>query len=94
MMMNKRLIGTVKESNKYIIGNVAFQWISLGANITMMASITSFLARLFEKTASAKDMRITLGIAVIAILVRFACAIGASRMGYLSSKTVKKPCVK
>ena len=89
-MMNKRLIGTVKESNKYIIGNVAFQWISLGANITMMASITSFLARLLEKTASAKDMRITLGIAVIAILVRFACAIGASRMGYLSSKTVKK----
>ncbi|MBQ8519436.1 MAG: ABC transporter ATP-binding protein/permease [Agathobacter sp.] len=90
MMINKRLIGTVEESKKYIAGNVAFQWVSLGANITMMATITSFLAKLFEKTATAKDMGITLGIAVVAVIVRFICSIGASRMGYLSSKAVKK----
>ena len=38
MMMNKRLIGTVKESKKYIAGNVIFQWVSLCANIVMMAA--------------------------------------------------------
>lgn len=37
-MMNKRLIGTVKESKKYIAGNVFFQWVSLCANIVMMAA--------------------------------------------------------
>ena len=90
MMINKRLIGTVEDSKKFIVGNVAFQWVSLGANITMMASITSYLAKLFENTATAKDMGITLCIAVIAIIIRFVCSIGASRMGYLSSKAVKK----
>ena len=37
-MMNKRLIGTVKESKKYIAGNVFFQWVSLCANIVMLAA--------------------------------------------------------
>lgn len=31
MMINKRLIGTVSESKKYIAGNVALQWCSLAA---------------------------------------------------------------
>ena len=38
MMLNKRLIGTVKESKKYIAGNVFFQWVSLCANIVMLAA--------------------------------------------------------
>ena len=29
MMINKRLIGTVAESKKYIVGNVILQWCSL-----------------------------------------------------------------
>lgn len=51
MMINKRLIGTVSESKKYVAGNVAFQWCSLAANIMMMTSITKLLASLFLKTA-------------------------------------------
>lgn len=90
MMINKRLIGTVKESKKYIVGNVVYQCISLGANIAMMASITTYLAKLYYKTAILKDFRFTISIAVMAISIRFFCSIGASRMGYLSSKTVKK----
>ena len=38
-MINKRLIGTVKESKKYIAANVVLQWLSLAANIAMMAAI-------------------------------------------------------
>ena len=36
MMINKRLIGTVAESKKYIAGNVILQWCSLTANIALM----------------------------------------------------------
>ena len=39
MMIDKRLIRTVRESKKYIAWNVIYQWISLVANITMMVSI-------------------------------------------------------
>lgn len=89
-MINARLIGTVKESKKYIVGNVIFQWISLVANIVMMTSITGLLAGLFTKDME-ESMIVTTGvIAVIAVIIRFVCSIGASRMGYLSSKAVKK----
>ena len=33
MMIDKRLIRTVRESKKYIAWNVIYQWISLVANI-------------------------------------------------------------
>ena len=88
MMINKRLIGTVKESKKYIAGNVICQWISLAANITMMAAIAKMLQNLYEGTDS--HIGLTAVIAAVAVIVRFACATTASRMGYLSSKAVKK----
>ena len=47
MMINKRLIGTVAESKKYIAGNVVLQWCSLAANIAMMFSISKLLAGLY-----------------------------------------------
>lgn len=52
MMINKRLIGTVKESKKYIAGNVICQWVSLAANITMMGAIARMLQSLYEGGAS------------------------------------------
>ena len=90
MMINKRLIGTVSESKAYIAKNVAFQWVSLAANITMMASITNLLAKLYERSAGTKELGITAVIVMAAVLVRFLCSIGASKMSYLSSKTVKQ----
>jgi ATP-binding cassette subfamily C protein len=90
MMINKRLIGTVKESKKYIAGNVICQWISLGANITMMAVISNMLQSLHEGSARDGQIALTAGIAVAAVVVRFACNILSARMGYLSSKAVKK----
>ena len=90
MMINKRLIGTVPDSKKYIAGNVICQWISLAANITMMTSITTLLAKLFEKTADTASIITTLIIAAVAVIVRFICTTLSSKMSYLSSKTVKK----
>lgn len=90
MMINKRLIGTVSESKKYVAGNVALQWVSLAANITMMVAVTSLLAGLFARTTEIRDFAITVIIAVSVLLIRFFCTMGASRMGYLSSRAVKK----
>lgn len=90
MMMNKRLIGMVGESKKYIAGNVAAQWLSLAANIAMMTVLTSLLASLFTKTADKDSMILTAVAAATAVAVRFLCTVMASRMSFLSSKTVKK----
>ncbi len=90
MMINKRLIGTVSESKKYIAGNVAAQWCSLAANIALMTAVTGLLASLFHKTADKNSWFFTAAAAGTAVTVRFACTLLSSRMGYLSSKTVKK----
>lgn len=90
MMINKRLIGTVKESKKYIVGNVILQWISLLVNLAMMVSITALLAQLYEKTADLPDIINTLVIAVIAVIIRYVCTTSANKMGYQSSKAVKR----
>jgi len=90
MMINKRLIGAVSGSKKYVAGNVILQWCSLAANISMMTSITYLLQDLFRKTADIKSIIITAIVAVITVIIRFTCTVGASRMGYMSSKAVKK----
>ena len=90
MMINKRLIGTVAESKKYIAGNVVLQWCSLAANIAMMFSITSLLANLFYGSADTASIWTTAVVVLLALLIRFLCTTGASRMSYLSSKAVKK----
>ena len=90
MMINKRLINTVKESKKYIAGNVICQWVSLAANITMMVAIAGMLQGLFDGSAGEAQIALTALIAAVAVVVRFVCATTASRMGYLSSKAVKK----
>lgn len=90
MMINKRLIGTVSESKKYIAGNVALQWCSLAANIVLMTGIASLLAALFSGKVDSRQLVMTGAVAVLCLGVRFACTLGASRMGYLSSKAVKK----
>ncbi|MDO4355253.1 MAG: ABC transporter ATP-binding protein/permease [Clostridia bacterium] len=90
MMINKRLIGTVSESKKYIAGNVVSQWVSLAANIAMMTAITAMLAGLATGESSASQVTTTAVIAIVAVIVRYLCTIVSSRMGYLSSKAVKR----
>ena len=90
MMISKRLIGTVGESKKYIAGNVACQWVSLAANISMMAAIARMLQGLYTGTAGTAQIMQTALIAAAAIAVRYGCSIASSRMSFLSSRTVKK----
>lgn len=90
MMINKRLISTVGESRKYIGGNVAFQWLSLVSNICAMFSVTAFLQKLFYKSASLQDLAFAAAVVTGAVVVRFLCSLGSGKMGYLSSKAVKR----
>ena len=90
MMINKRLIGTVAESKKYIAGNVVLQWCSLAANIAMMFSITNLFAGLYYGNTNSHTLWATATVVVLALVIRFLCTTGASRMSYLSSKAVKK----
>ena len=90
MMINRRLIGTVRESKKYIVGNVVSQWISLVANISMMAAIAKMLQSLYEGSVEERQLILTAIVAFAAVGVRFLCSVISSRFGYLSSKEVKK----
>lgn len=55
MMINKRLIATVAESQKYIAGNVASQWVSLCSNVVIMGSIAAFVGKLAYAKPQAND---------------------------------------
>lgn len=89
MMINRKLIGTVSESNKYIAGNVLCQWISLGANIVMMCAVTKLLAALYHGSAEERILKYTFGVTVLTVVIRFFCYKLSGYLGYLSSKTVK-----
>lgn len=90
MMIHKRLIGTVPESKRYVAGNVALQWCSLLANIAMMYGITGLLQSLYDGTADSKEIGAVAAGVLAAVVFRFFCVTGASRLGYLSSRAVKK----
>ncbi len=88
-MMNKRLIGAVPESKKYVALNVVMQWVALAMNIVMMTAIANLLGALMQGNVETSAIWGTVGLGAAAMVVRALCAMGASRMGYLSSRTVK-----
>ena len=62
----------------------------LTANIALMLSISRMLAELFRGSASVQLFTVTGIVVILALAVRFFCSIGAAKMGYFSSKAVKK----
>ena len=90
MMINRRLIGTVKESKKYIAANVACQWLALVANIALMGAVAAMLQGLWSGTAGRWTVMTTAAVAAAVLTVRFICAVLASRMSFRSAKAVKR----
>ena len=89
-MINKRLVNLAPESKKYIAGNVILQWCALAANIVMMTAIADFLALLFGGAEFKAALPGISKAVIAAAAVRFICTVCSSRMGYLSSRIVKK----
>lgn len=90
MMIDKRLVGMVPDSKKYIAGNVVLMWCSLVANIVMMSGIALLLQKLFLKTADSRDIVLFAGLVAAVNVVRYFLTTGAARMSYLSARAVKK----
>lgn len=90
MMIDKRLVGLVPDSKKYIAGNVVLMWCSLVANIVMMSGIALLLQKLFFKTADSRDIVLFAGLVAAVNVARYFLTTGASRMSYLSVRAVKK----
>lgn len=61
MMINKRLIDTVKNSKKYIACNVISQWVSLAVNIIIMGLIAKMLQALSVGTVEERQIMLTGG---------------------------------
>ncbi len=89
-MIDKRLVGLISGSMKYVVGNVICQWCSLLANIAMMTAITRLLAGLFVGSMGQTDLFLTAAVALAAMLIRFLSATLSAKMSFLSSKAVKK----
>lgn len=89
-MIDKRLVGMVPDSKKYIAGNVVLMWCSLVANIVMMSGIALLLQILFLKTADSRDIVLFAGLVAAVNVARYFLTTGASRMSYLSARAVKK----
>ncbi|MCH5194411.1 MAG: ABC transporter ATP-binding protein/permease [Oscillospiraceae bacterium] len=88
MMINKRLIGTVSESKKYIAGNVAAQWCGMVSNACLIFSVGAMLERLSDRNS---DGTVNVAaFAAAALIIRMVCSVLQARFSYLSSKTVKK----
>ena len=90
MMINKRLIGLVNDSKKYIKYTVIFNWFSLIANIISIFFIANLLEKVFNKNFSTNNIIITVVVVLIAIIIRIICNIFASKMSYYSSVNVKR----
>lgn len=88
-MINKRLIGMVSESKKYVAAGVAFQWVSLAANILLTGAICRLLAALWMGTAAPADLFKLGALAAAALAVRFGCTMACANMSWRSSRAVK-----
>ena len=89
-MIDRRLIGIVPKSMRYVLANVALQWASLVANMAMILVVCRTLAGLWAGVADEKDLAFLAVCVAASALVRGVCAVAAARMGYLVSCAVKR----
>ena len=96
MMIDKRLIGMMGDSKRYIAKNVALQWLALAANVAMIFAVSRYLGALYDvltigdTMAGAPNLPLTLAIMAAALIVRALCTRGAADASYNASRTVKK----
>ena len=88
-MIDTRLIGMVSESKKTIAASVAFQWVSLAANILLTGAVCRLLAALWAGTAGPSGLLRLGALAAAALAVRFGCTLASAGMSWRSSRAVK-----
>ena len=88
-MINKRLVGAVPGSGKYIAGNVVCQWLAMAANMVMIFVMGSLLQALLEGRADASYAAAMAAAGAAALVVRFICLRLAAIMSHNASRQVK-----
>lgn len=88
-MINKRLIREVPESKKYVAAAVLWQWVSLAANIVLMAAMSYFLAEL-HRVGEAKGLIGLLTALVASLAARYAAIKAAGWHSFRATALVKK----
>lgn len=89
MMMDKRLLGMVPDSKKFIAGNVVCQWISMVANAALVFTLGWLMELLLDGQPVQGKLPWVAGIALVALVVRWYALHTATRMSHLASRQVK-----
>ena len=89
-MINRRLVGLVPESRRYVALGVGLQWVALVANVCLVTAVCRLLGRVYERAAAPRDLAVTAAVALLAVAVRALCASGASWASSRASRSVKR----
>ena len=89
-MIDRRLIGIVPGSMRYVAASVALQWAALLANMGMVFVVCRTLSLLWVGAAGEKDLVLLALCVAAAAVVRALAAVGSARMGFLASREVKR----
>lgn len=88
-MIDKRLLGLMEGSRRYIAISVLLQWCGLCTGILMVFTLAHFLASLLPGTTPVPFTRVAAAF-VLAAVVRGLCVYGAAQASFMASKAVKK----
>ena len=90
IMIKKRLVGLLSHAKKYIIYQVAWQWVSLLCQIVLIYCAAFLLEQALFWEVTPRMAVSYGGIVVLALIVRFVCDRGASHASYRASLDVKR----
>ena len=89
-MIDKKIVGIVPESKKYVGLNVLFQWLSLISNILIIFTIVNVINSLFKGSYNKQLVITSIVIFIVCMIIRYFCIRFSNRMSFLSSKSVKR----
>ena len=89
-MIKKRLVGFLSHAKKYIIYQVAWQWVSLLCQIVMIYCAAFLLEQALFREVTLRMAVSYGGAAALALILRFICDRGASHASYRASVDVKR----
>lgn len=88
-VFDKRLLSMVPGAVKFIVADVALQWVALACNIALFVVIGLFLQATLEGVADAGMAIGVLTVSAAAIVVRMVCQTAAQRMGRKAASCAK-----
>lgn len=89
-MIKKRLIGLLKDSKKYIVQNVLWQWLGLLAQIAAILAVGQFLDAAIFGSVTSREILTTGMVCAISIIIRMVSDKKASKASFLASADVKR----